>query len=562
MKREPRTIRSVVSCAGLFAAVAGGCNALIGLEVGELDSSQAGAGAAPGATSSSEVSGTGGSGTGGMGTGGMGAGGSGAGGSGAGESGGGGSGDGGSGGGGSGGGGSGGGSPVCSDAGGAIIEPAAEWGETLGFDVGDLAASGGALTAVVTDVLDDAAYQFTVAKWSAGGARDSRYGLAAKGVWGLHLAAGSDFTYVTGESEGAVNLPTGNLSACRVGPALLGTAFTTSFVAALGPEGKCGWVWSVDAEHGTTARGLAATSEAVVFAVDVSDAGRSFGPCAPGDIPADSALLAALYPADGACRWQRRLGPRAAVTVKAIAADTRSGSRLLTVVGDYDSLSGDVSFGGDTPFASQRRDVFIARYVSSNGALQDVKPLNLDGDQQVAQHGAALLPGGDVVIAGTYRGRISFGDRCPALPDAGETENFFIARVSDDGVVWSRGFGDATESQVAAGVAVDEGGSIYVTGEFTGAIALGSAGMLTTSRKRAGFLMRLDAQGNLISAARFEGDGSVALRVVAASGTSGEPLYVAGAVTGTLDLPGLDKPLGSDGDPESHGFVARLSGMR
>ncbi|AUX35030.1 MULTISPECIES: hypothetical protein [Sorangium] len=558
MKREPRPIRSAVSCAGLCAVVAGGCNAIIGLEVGELDPSQSGAGAAPGATSSAASSGEGGTGAGGMGAGGMGAGGTGEGGSGAAESGGGGSGAGGAG----GGGGSGGGAPMCSEAPGAIIEPSAAWGETLGFDVGDLTASGGALTAVATDVLEDSRYQFTVAKWSAAGARDGRYGLSVNDIWGLHLAAGKDFTYVAGESDGATNLPTGSLSACRIGPGLLDTAFTTSFVAALGPEGKCGWVWSVDAAHGTTARGLAATSEALVFAVDVTDAGRSFGPCALRDIPQESALLAALHPQDGACRWQHRLGPRAAVTVKAIAANSRSGSRFVTVVGDYDSLSGDVSFGGDLPFASVRRDVFIARYVTTDGALQDVKTLNVEGDQQVAQHGAALLPGGDVVIAGTYRGRVRFEERCPPLPDAGETENFFIARVSDDGVVWSRGFGDATESQVAAGVAVDEAGSIYVTGEFTGALPLGGAGALTTSRKRAGFLMRLDARGNLVSAAQLEGDGTVALRVVAANGASGDPLYVAGAVTGTLHLPGLDEPLGSDSDPESHGFIARLSGVR
>ncbi|XXX73429.1 hypothetical protein WMF30_37890 [Sorangium sp. So ce134] len=549
-------IRSAVSCAGLLAAVAGGCNAIIGLEVGQLDPSQAGAGAASGATSSAGGSGMGGSGAGGSGAGGAdsGGGGSGAGGA---DSGGGGSGEG-----GAGGGGSGGGAPMCNEALGAIIEPSAEWGETIGFDVGDLAASRGALTAVVTDVLEDSRYHFAVAKWSSGGARDSRFGLSANDVWGLHLAAGKDLTYVAGESEGTVNLPTGTLGACRVGPPLLDTALTTSFVAALGPEGKCGWVWSVDAGHGTTARGLAATSEALVFAVDVTDAGRSFGPCALRDIPQESALLAALYPADGACRWQRRLGPRAAVTVKAIAADTRPGSRFVTVVGDYDSLSGEVSFGGATPFASERRDVFIARYVSTDGALQDVTTLNLDGDQQVAQHGAAVLPGGDVVIAGTYRGLIRFEERCPPLPDAGETENFFIARVSDDGVVWSRGFGDATESQVAAGVAVDQAGSIYVTGEFSGTLPLGSAGTLTTAQKRAGFLMRLDARGNLVSAARFEGDGTVAVRVVAANGASDDPLYVAGAVTGTLELPGLDKPLGSDSDPESHGFIARLSGVR
>ncbi|WP_437542544.1 hypothetical protein WME97_30610 [Sorangium sp. So ce367] len=559
MRPEPRAIRSVVSCAFLLAAAAGGCNALIGLEVGELDSSQSGADAT--SASSSGGPGTGGSGAGGAGTGGAG-GGDGGGGSGGDGGGGGSGGDGGGGDGGGGGGGSGGGGPLCSDAEGTVVEPSASWGATLGFDVGDLAASDGALTAVITEVLDSGAFRFSVAKWTSGGANDSRYGLSANDVWGLHLAAGDGATYVAGEAAGATNLPGGLLDACRVGPALVATSYTTSFVAALDANGRCGWAWSVDAQHNTTARAMAASSEAVVFAVDVTDAGRSFGPCELKSVPAESALLAALYPADGACKWQHRLGPRAAVTVKALPVNPKAGGNLVTVVGDYESIGGGVTFGGQTPFASEQRDVFVARYTAIDGALVDLTTLNLEGDQQVAQHGAALLPGGDVVIAGSYRGVVDFGGGCPALPDAGDTESFFVARVSRKGVVWSRGFGDDKESQVAAGVAVDGAGAIYVTGEFTGTIPLGSAGSLTTSQKRAGFLMRLDAQGNLISATKVEGAGTVALRVVAVDGALGGPVYVAGAVTGALRLDGLAAPLGSESDNESRGFIARLSGAR
>ncbi|WP_437323679.1 hypothetical protein [Sorangium sp. So ce381] len=555
MRPEPRAIRSVVSCACLLAAAAGGCNALIGLEVGELAPSESSADAA--SASSSGGPGTGGSGAGGTGAGDAGTGGAG------GDSGGGGSGGGGSSGdGGGGGGGSGGGGPLCSDAEGTLVEPSASWGETLGFDVGDLAASDGALTAVVTEVLDSGAFRFSVAKWTSGGTNDSRYGLSANDVWGLHLAAGGGATYVAGEAAGATNLPGGLLDACRVGPPLVATSYTTSFVAALDANGRCGWAWSLDAQHNTTARAMAASSEAVVFAVDVSDAGRSFGPCELKSVPAESALLAALYPADGACKWQHRLGPRAAVTVKALPVNPKASGNLVTVVGDYESLDGAVTFGGDTPFAAEQRDVFVARYAAISGALVDVITLSLEGDQQVAQHGAALLPGGDVVIAGSYRGVVDFGGGCPALPDAGDTESFFVARVSRKGVVWSRGFGDGKESQVAAGVAVDGAGAIYVTGEFTGEIPLGSAGSLTTSQKRAGFLMRLDAQGNLISAAKVEGAGTVALRVVAVDGALGGPVYVAGTVTGALHLDGLDAPLGSESDSESRGFIARLSGAR
>ncbi|MDC0677834.1 hypothetical protein [Sorangium atrum] len=555
MRPEPRAIRSVVSCACLLAAVAGGCNALIGLEVGELAPSESSADAA--SASSSGGPGTGGSGAGGEGAGGAGAGGAG------GDSGGGGSGGGGSSGdGGGGGGGSGGGGPLCSDAEGTLVEPSASWGATLGFDVGDLATSDGALTAVITEVLASGAFRFSVAKWTSGGTNDSRYGLSANDVWGLHLAASGGATYVAGEAAGATNLPGGLLDACRVGPPLVATSYTTSFVAALDANGRCGWAWSLDAQHNTTARAMAASSEAVVFAVDVSDAGRSFGPCELKSVPAESALLAALYPADGACKWQHRLGPRAAVTVKALPVNPKAAGNLVTVVGDYESLEGAVTFGGDTPFAAEQRDVFVARYAAISGALVDVTTLSLEGDQQVAQHGAALLPGGDVVIVGSYRGVVDFGGGCPALPDAGDTENFFVARVSRKGVVWSRGFGDGKESQVAAGVAVDGAGAIYVTGEFTGAIPLGSAGSLTTSQKRAGFLMRLDAQGNLISAAKVEGAGTVALRVVAVDGALGGPVYVAGTVTGALHLDGLDTPLGSESDNESRGFIARLSGAR
>ncbi|XXT16053.1 hypothetical protein WME94_38055 [Sorangium sp. So ce429] len=554
-----------MSCAFVLAAVTGGCNAIIGLEIGELDPSQAGAGAgaasASGATSSSSgdagAGGSGGagaasaSGAGGEGAGGSGAGGEGAGGEGAG---------------GDGGGGSGGGGPWCSEAGGAVVAPSGVWGETVGFDVGDLASLDDAVAGVFTDTLDDGRYRFSVAKWSEGGTRNSGYGLSANNVWGSHLAVGRDFTYVAGEAQGAVDLPGGVLG-CRVGPPLLGTSNTLGFVAALDTSGRCAWAWGLDSDHGITARDLAATSEAVIFAVDFAGKSTTFGPCKLDDLPTNSTLVAALYPEDGACKWKHILGPRESVTVKALAADSRPGSRLTAVVGDYDARSGDVSFGGATPFASQGRDVFVARFVSSDGVMQEVTTLNAKGDQYVPTHGAALLPGGDVVIAGMYRETLGFGDRCPGLPDAGDTENFFIARVSESGVVWSRGFGDATADQTATAVAVDDAGSIYVTGHFEGAIPLGSTGALMTDRN-AGFLMRLDSRGNLVSAAKFEGNGAVALRGVAAGRAPDAPLYVAGEVTGTLDLLGLDEPLGSgdddsdDGDPGSHGFIVRLSGMR
>ncbi|XYH98463.1 hypothetical protein ACMHYB_01495 [Sorangium sp. So ce1128] len=527
MNRSFTMVRAVVF-AGVFAAGAGGCNALIGLEVGEAEPSELDDGAssssAGGSSAVSAVS----------------AGGGGGGGAGSGE--------------GGGGAGSGGGELACNDSRpGAIAAPSGLWGETIGADVGAVAALDNAVTAVVNETAS-----FTVARWSSTGVRQSDYGLSAPGVLGTHLAIRTGVTVVAGESTQSVDLASARR--CRVGPN--GEARTTrpSFVAALDAAGQCAWAWSIDSNSGTAARGLAVTSDAVVFAVELMDKGKSYGPCVlERSVEKQSVLVVALDPAQGACKWSRSLGARAGVTVRALVAGATAGAGSVTVVGDYDTTRGAVAFGADTPDATEGRGIFVARYASRDGAPQEVMTLRLDGDHRVAPHGAAALPDGDVVIAGSYAGALDFDNPCPGMPEAGRNDNVFVARVSEDGAVWSRGFGDAAAIQTTTGVAVDDAGSIYVTGRFTGEIDLGAAGKLAVPPgKQAGFLIRLDDAGNVVSASTLEGDGTVDLRVVAAGGALGGPLYVSGKLTGTLDL-GLDERLGSRADAEPRGFVARLS---
>ncbi|WP_437670622.1 hypothetical protein [Sorangium sp. So ce131] len=521
----------VASCAALLAAVAGGCNTLIGLEVGEEDPAGTGAGAPPSASSSS--------------AGGAGAGGAGAGG------------DDGAGAGGGDGAGSGGGAPACNQVDpAAAVAPRGLWGDTIGDDVRDIAAGDGAVTAVVNE-----GASLTVARWSASGAREAGYTLSAPGVSGMHLAVAAGAAYVAGEAAETASLPSSQRSGCRIGPPS-GNGERPSFVAALDATGRCTWAWSIDADGGTAARGVAATSDAVVVAVETLGKGKAFGACElRSDVPERSALVAAFTPARGACAWHRELGTREAVTVRALAARAVAGSGAVAVVGDYDAANGAVSLGGEAPVTSESRGLFVARYASRDGAPQAVTTLKLGGAPRVAPHGAALLQGGDVVIAGNYAGTFDFQDTCPRMPDAGATDNVFVARVSGDHVAWSRGFGDATADQTTAGVAVDDAGAIYVTGLFTGVIDLGAAGKLTASAgKQAGFLLKLDAEGNLVAASKLEGDGATDLRAVATDRASGA-LYAAGSSTGLLDL---DLDLGQLGSAVDgpHGFIAGLASPR
>ncbi|XXX73430.1 hypothetical protein WMF30_37895 [Sorangium sp. So ce134] len=514
MKRALTKVRAGL-CAALFAAGAGGCNALIGLEVGETDAAKI-----DGAASSSSAGGSSAASAVGAGAGG----------------------------------GGGGGELACNGATqGAIAAPSGLWGATIGVDVADIAAQDDAVMAVVneTDAL-------TVARWSSAGARLGEVGLSAPGVWGTHLALGTDVAFVAGESTQSVDLADAR---CHVGPRGGATVARSSFVAAIDAAGRCAWAWSIDSDRGTAARGLAATADAVVLAVESVDKGKSFGPCdLKHTVAEESVLIAAFDPAQGACKWNRSLGTRAGVTVRALVAGATAGAGSVAVVGDYDTARGAVAFGEDTPRAAQGRGIFVARYASRDGAPQEVTMLRLDDDQRVAPHGAAALPGGDVAIAGSYTGALDVEDTCPGMPEAGGTDNVFVARVSEHGAVWSRGFGDAATIQTAAGVAVDDAGSIYVTGLFTGEIDLGAAGKLAAlPGKQAGFLIELDGAGNVVAASKLEGAGDADVRVVAAGGAPGGPLYVAGNVTGTLGL-GLDEPLGSQADAEPRGFIARLAG--
>ncbi|WP_437660602.1 hypothetical protein [Sorangium sp. So ce1182] len=521
-----------VCCAGLCAAAAGGCNDLIGLEVGQEDPIDADAGSS---ASGSSVSGSA--------AGGSAAGGSSAGGSSAVSavsavsS------------------GAGGGDPACNEAeGAALVEPSGLWGDTVGASVDGIAALDDGVMALVNETASlSATSSFTVARWSASGARKSDLLAPASGVRGTHLAVTPGVTFVAGESTASVRL---SGAQCHIGPQG-GVSHRPSFVAALDSAGQCTWAWSVDFDGGTTPRGLAATSGAVVLAIESAGKGRSYGPCVIRRTVAEGAsLIAALDPESGACKWDLNLGDPAAVSVRALVASATAGS--LTVVGSYNAANGAVTVGEDPSRTTEGHGLFVARYALDDGAPQQVTTLRAEGDQRVEPRGVAQLPDGDLVVVGNYAGPLELGDACPRMPDAGNTDNVFVARVSEYGAVWSRGFGDASTAQRASGVTVDGAGSIHVTGLFSGELDLGSALKLAApAGKQAGFLMKLDAAGHLVSASKLEGD-TADLQVGVAAGAAGGPLVIAGNVTGTLDLD-LGDPLGGDADAGPRGFVSRLA---
>jgi hypothetical protein len=537
-------------CAGLLVtAAAGGCNAIIGLEVGELDASAGGAGATAssvsaggGDASASSVSAGGGGATASS----VSAGGAG----------------------GEGGAGEGGGNEaLCSYAReGAVRPPSGEWGTLSGLAVVGLAARDGEVTALVKEsrVLASEPTKprtgFSVARWSPSGVRESAYGMTTGDMLGSvsaeHLAVVSDLAYVAGWSEAPLTLlAAGGRCTASAGA---DTGLKPSFLLALDQLGKCRWAWSVDAESNAYPLGLAATTDRVAFAVSRSRAtSATTDECVLGAADQRGVTDLVTFNAGGKCRWSRALGSSAAVHVAEVIAAPQAGEVL--VVGDYDAPDGPLDIQGRTLPRAPDRDLFVARFRLDDGALTGLIPLTAAGSQAAARHGSALLPGGDIVVAGTYTGpSFSFEDDCPLLPPTGDTENSFVARVSKEGVVWSRGFGDEKRDQMVVSLAVDGAGAIYMAGTLEGEIALGNGETLTAGTDELqSFLIVLNPSGNVLSATAFAGTGTVGVWAVAPGATIGDPFTIGGELTETFSLVPSDRPSAEPGE----GFIARVKGL-
>ncbi|WP_437313980.1 hypothetical protein [Sorangium sp. So ce385] len=528
--------------AALLAAAAGaGCNAIIGLEVGELDSSSGSAGATSADVSAVGTGGAGGDGAGGDGTGGDGAGGDGT-------------------------GGAGGEAAYCSPTReGAVRGASGAWGQLSGLSVAGIAARDGAVTAVIKESRELASTPnkvgFSVARWSTSGTLDSTYGMRtgelSGNIWPEHLAVLSDAAYVTGWSDAPF------ISLTPDGECLIGVpdenGHRPSFLAALDPLGKCKWIWSVDAEFNTAPLALAATPKRVVFAVSLSgQATASTGDCAlgAGDERGSTALVG-LDP-DGACLWHRTFETAATVRIEELVAVPETGEVL--VFGEYDAPDAAIKIQTKELPRTPDRDLFVARVRMEDGELTDLLPLRAPGSQSAARHGAALLPGGDLVISGTYSGpSFNFQDGCPLLPDAGSSENTFVARVSREGVVWSRGFGDAVKDQMVVHLEVDESGAIYVTGTLEGEIPLESGEKIAAGTEElSSYLIVLNPSGNVLWGTAIAGKGTAAVWSVAPGERPGDPLHIGGELTDTFPLMDFGRPIRAPGE----GFIVQLQGMR
>jgi hypothetical protein len=168
------------------------------------------------------------------------------------------------------------------------------------------------------------------------------------------------------------------------------------------------------------------------------------------------------------------------------AFEVHGGDLLLTplpngnavVAGDY--LIADPENPDPTPASSVGR---VSVLSSSNGALVPLALLG-DGtvDQKVIPTGVATDSEGNVILAGSFRGRISWASRFLTAETA---DALFVVKLDGNGeAVWGR-FSGGTDDVLGSDLRVGAGDAIFATGVFEEASG-------TVGARREVFILKLD----------------------------------------------------------------------
>ncbi|HUM45377.1 MAG TPA: MopE-related protein [Chitinophagales bacterium] len=173
------------------------------------------------------------------------------------------------------------------------------------------------------------------------------------------------------------------------------------------------------------------------------------------------------------------------------------------VSGEFWSES--VTFGSSTITNSGSADIFLVKYDASGNVLWAKSPAGTDEDKSNA---IAVDLAGNVYITGSYiSNTLDFGGGVTLSNSQSNAEDMFIAKYDADGnAVWAK-HATGSGNDKAFGIGTDADGNVLVSGHFiSGTLAFGS----TTLFNSGGFdifLVKYDANGNVLWAKNPSGSG-------------------------------------------------------
>jgi hypothetical protein len=200
-----------------------------------------------------------------------------------------------------------------------------------------------------------------------------------------------------------------------------------------------------------------------------------------------------------------------------------------TTFGSGETLETTLTSDGDS-------DIFIAKYTADGDLIWARRAGGVQGDEG---RSIAVDSSGNVYITGIiFRVSATFGPG-----EAGETtltshgkSDIFVAKYTSDGdLIWARNDG-GTAFDVATGIAVDDSGNIYITGNFSGLVTFGAGEAAETMFQNVAsnevFVAKYTTDGDLIWAKQAAGNQRESGRDIAVDDSGN--VYVTGDFEGTL----------------------------
>lgn len=218
----------------------------------------------------------------------------------------------------------------------------------------------------------------------------------------------------------------------------------------------------------------------------------------------------AKFSTSGVMQWvRRRAGSHlgAVGQQSAGAATDAAGNNYLIGV-----MEGSVKFDDEAPFDVADPETFLVKTDPNGQRLWHqsfgggIVSLTSNGSGFGNERGCAVDPDGNVCLVSNLRGTATIGATTLSNPN---TVGLVFAKYSANGdPVWARQTVGANFNQ-ARNIATDRHGNVYVSGRFTGTVAFGATQLIATGDSDL-FITKLDANGSFLWAAQSSGTGEMA----------------------------------------------------
>jgi subtilisin-like proprotein convertase family protein len=309
--------------------------------------------------------------------------------------------------------------------------------------------------------------------------------------------------YVTGSFQNTVDFnpdpsATDNLT-------VVGSSTSNDFVASYSPSGAFRWAHQIGG--GTTPS--IAVAAGYVF-VSASFTGTvDFDPSPSGSRTLTSRggsdeFLLKLNANTGNFTWVQQIGG---------SGNESAGGIAMGPDGNV-YLAGNTTSGTDLKFGSLRPSgsggLYITKVNASTG--QFLWATRTGTNSGVVPNSIAVDSANSIYVAGDYSSSQQFGSKSITLKPHGTWDGFLLKTDSTGKSLWADGFGAAGGSARVNGVAVDAGGSVYLTGSFNTSLdsysntnLTGAKGILTSAGGYDAFVLKVGSSGSLLAKQRMGG---------------------------------------------------------